>query len=181
MLPGLQATGHGRMTQGTHRPPVRVLLRYWANSLPRPIFCLTVKEHPKLSRAGILLLVAGFALGRLVDVGRRRRPEGPRAEAVSPGQEAPPVTGSAPYSQDEPRRKWTAIASNPLVVALISAAVAGIVPFLVAGYQNQVARSQAVSAQPTQEVVQMEQSAGATFEDLQSVATYALKCSLQGG
>ena len=67
------------------------------------------------------------------------------------------------------------------MVALISAAVPGIVSFLVAGYQNRVARSQAVSAQQTQEVMQMEQSVGATFEDLQSVAMYAPKCSLQGG
>jgi flagellar basal body-associated protein FliL len=66
-----------------------------------------------------------------------------------------------------------------LVVALISAAVAGIVSFLVAGYQNHVARSQADCAQQTQEVVQMERSAGATVEDLQSVANYTLKCSLQ--
>ena len=114
------------------------------NSLPRPIFCLTVKEHPKLSRAGILLLDVGFALGRLVDVGLRRRPEGPRAEAVSPGQEAPPVTGSAPHSRDRPGRKWTAV----------------------------------VSAQQTQEVVQMEQSAGPTFGDLRRVAMCALKCSI---
>jgi len=67
------------------------------------------------------------------------------------------------------------------VVALIWAAVARIVSFLVASYQNQTARSQAVSPQQTQEAVQMKQSVGATFEDLQSAAMYALKCSLQGG
>lgn len=54
-----------------------------------------------------------------------------------------------------------------------------IVSFLVAGYQNHVARSQADCAQQTQEVFQMERSAGATVEDLQSVAMYTLKCSLQ--
>jgi hypothetical protein len=109
-------------------------VRYRANSLPRPVFCLTVKEHPKLSRAG-------YCCSTPVS---RTAAWSTSAKAVSAGQEPPPVTGSAPHSQDRPGRKLGAV----------------------------------VSAQQTQEVVQMEQSAGVTIEDLRREAMYALKCSI---
>src|SRR5437016_3541247 len=93
------------------------------------------------------LLAIGFALGRLGDVGlRSRQPKvldaKHRAESAAPGEVIGPVAANSSGPRDPPRKNWAAVASSPLVVALISAIVAGVVSFAVARYQNEASRSQ---------------------------------------
>jgi hypothetical protein len=131
------------------------------------------------------LLAIGFVLGHLADVGPgSSQPKAldakHRAESAAPGEEMAPVAGKSSGPRDPPRKKWAAVASSPLVVALISAIVAGVVSFAVARYQNEASRGQAVSSQQTQELLRMEQSGDTLYEDAQNIAISAIKCSFKG-